>query len=159
MRKTLWLSILLAGLLAAVTCIAAPADDNALIAKGEYLARAGDCVACHTNPGGALFAGGLAMPTPFGTLYSTNITPDRDTGIGSWSADDFYGALHTSPSPRRRPLSPTAAWMYPAMYPSAPTRRSRARIPTRSSHICVRCRRCISRTGRKTCNSPTTIGR
>jgi mono/diheme cytochrome c family protein len=108
MRKTLWLSILLAGLLASVTCIAAPADDNALIAKGEYLARAGDCVACHTNPGGALFAGALAMPTPFGTLYSTNITPDRETGIGSWSADDFYGALHTG-------RFPDGGLMYPAM--------------------------------------------
>ena len=61
------------------------------VAKGEYLARAGDCIACHTNPGGALFAGGLAMATPFGTIYSSNITPDPKTGIGSWSADDFYG--------------------------------------------------------------------
>ena len=70
---------------------AAQADDHALVSKGEYLARAGDCIACHTNPGGALFAGGLAMATPFGTIYSSNITPDPKTGIGSWSADDFYG--------------------------------------------------------------------
>jgi mono/diheme cytochrome c family protein len=53
-----------------------------LVAKGEYLAQAGDCVACHTAPGGKLFAGGRAMPTPFGTLYTSNVTPDRDTGIG-----------------------------------------------------------------------------
>ena len=76
---------------------------TALIAKGEYLARAGDCIACHTNPGGALFAGGLAMPTPFGTLYSSNITPDRETGIGTWTADQFYAALHTGRFPGWRP--------------------------------------------------------
>jgi len=58
-------------------------QDAALLQKGEYLARAGDCIACHTNPGGALFAGGLAMATPFGTIYSSNITPDPKTGIGS----------------------------------------------------------------------------
>jgi len=62
---------------------AAQADDQALVAKGKYLAQAGDCIACHTNPGGALFAGGLAMATPFGTIYSSNITPDPKTGIGS----------------------------------------------------------------------------
>jgi mono/diheme cytochrome c family protein len=55
---------------------AAQADDHALVTKGQYLARAGDCIACHTNPGGALFAGGRAMATPFGTIYSSNITPD-----------------------------------------------------------------------------------
>jgi mono/diheme cytochrome c family protein len=64
-------------------------DKAAQIKEGEYLARAGDCVACHTAPTGKLFAGGLAMPTPFGTLYSTNITPDPETGIGKWNADDF----------------------------------------------------------------------
>lgn len=64
----------------------APASfDPALVAKGRNLALIGDCQTCHTAPGGRVFAGGLAMPTPFGTIYSTNITPDRDTGIGSWS--------------------------------------------------------------------------
>src|ERR1700742_1111438 len=63
--------------------------DASLIANGEYLARAGDCIACHTAPEGKLFAGGLAMPTPFGTLYTSNITPDRETGIGTWTADQF----------------------------------------------------------------------
>ena len=62
--------------------VAAGADDHALVVKGEYLAQAGDCIACHTNPGGALFAGGRAMATPFGTIYSSNITPDPATGIG-----------------------------------------------------------------------------
>jgi cytochrome c553 len=63
-------------------------------AGGEYLARAGDCIACHTARGGEPFAGGLAMPTPFGTLYTPNITPDAETGIGKWTAEDFYRALH-----------------------------------------------------------------
>jgi len=103
-RETLWLSILLA----ALTSVAARADDNALIAKGLYLARAGDCIACHTNPGGALFAGGFAMPTPFGTLYSSNITPDRETGIGTWNADQFYGTMHTG-------RFPDGGLLYPAM--------------------------------------------
>jgi mono/diheme cytochrome c family protein len=86
----------------------AHAQDAALIAKGEYLARAGDCIACHTNPGDALFAGGLPMPTPFGTIYSSNITPDNETGIGSWTADQFYAGLHTGRFPDR-------GLMYPAM--------------------------------------------
>jgi hypothetical protein len=76
--------------------------------QGQYLARAGDCIACHTNPGGALFAGGRAMPTPFGTLYSSNITPDPTTGIGSWTADQFYGAMHTG-------RFPDGGLIYPAM--------------------------------------------
>ena len=104
--RTLSLLLLAGGLL--VGSAAARADDKALIAKGEYLARAGDCIACHTNPGGGLFAGGRAMPTPFGTIYSSNITPDPETGIGSWSADDFYGAMHTG-------RFPDGGLIYPAM--------------------------------------------
>ena len=102
LRQTLPLLLLVGGV------ATAHADDQSQIAKGEYLARAGDCIACHTNPGGALFAGGLPMPTPFGTLYSTNITPDRETGIGPWNADQFYGALHTG-------RFPDGGLMYPAM--------------------------------------------
>jgi mono/diheme cytochrome c family protein len=70
------------------------ADRAALVARGAYLARAGDCMACHTARGGMQFAGGRAIRTPFGTLYTPNITPDKDTGIGNWSADDFWRALH-----------------------------------------------------------------
>ena len=86
---------------------------NALqVRQGEYLARAGDCVACHTAPTGSLFAGGLAMPTPFGTLYSTNITPDLETGIGKWNADDFYRVMHVG-------RMPDGGLIYPAMpFPS-----------------------------------------
>ncbi|HET7548441.1 MAG TPA: c-type cytochrome, partial [Usitatibacter sp.] len=62
--------------------------------RGEYLVVAGGCYACHTVPGGAPFAGGRAIPTPFGTIYSTNLTPDAATGLGQWSADDFRRALH-----------------------------------------------------------------
>ena len=88
--------------------IAAPAGDHDLVAKGEYLAHAGDCIACHTNPGGALFAGGFPMATPFGTIYSSNITPDPTTGVGSWTADQFYGAMHTG-------RFPDGGLIYPAM--------------------------------------------
>jgi mono/diheme cytochrome c family protein len=86
----------------------AHAQDAATIAKGEYLARAGDCLACHTEAGGKPFAGGLPMPTPFGTLYSTNITPDPDTGIGTWTADQFYTVLHEG-------RMPDGGLLYPAM--------------------------------------------
>jgi mono/diheme cytochrome c family protein len=64
------------------------------IVRGEYLARAADCVACHTVAGGKPFAGGLPFKLPFGTLYSSNITADKKTGIGNWSDDDFVRALH-----------------------------------------------------------------
>jgi mono/diheme cytochrome c family protein len=88
---------------------AQPAEPDApLIKQGEYLAHAGDCLACHTAPSGKPFAGGLAMPTPFGTLYTTNITPDRETGVGTWSADNFYSLMHTG-------RSPDGGLIYPAM--------------------------------------------
>jgi mono/diheme cytochrome c family protein len=91
------------------------AQDNsnaAQVKEGEYLARAGDCIACHTAPTGKLFAGGLPMPTPFGTIYSTNITPDPDTGIGKFSADDFYRVMHVG-------RFPDGGLLYPAMpFPS-----------------------------------------
>ena len=63
------------------------------VGSGETLAALGDCVVCHTTQGGPEFAGGLALPTPFGTIYSTNITPDVETGIGGWSLEVFRRAL------------------------------------------------------------------
>src|ERR1700722_4418924 len=70
---------------AAPTPAAAPAaaasPQDALIEKGKYLATAGDCISCHTRPGGEEFAGGLPLKTPFGTIYTANITSDKDTGI------------------------------------------------------------------------------
>ncbi len=79
-----------------------------IIDRGEYLARAGDCVACHTVPNGAMFAGGRAMATPFGNLYVPNITPDDDTGIGLWNANDFYRMMHTG-------VGKDGTLLYPAM--------------------------------------------
>ena len=78
------------------------------ITRGEYLARAGDCVACHAAPGGKLFAGGRAMPTPFGDIFVPNITPDDETGIGRWTQADFYRTMHSG-------ISRDGALLYPAM--------------------------------------------
>jgi len=87
----------------------APSADT--IARGAYLARAGDCAACHTVRGGAAYAGGRAVDTPFGRVMAPNITPDRETGIGAWSADDFWNALHNGIAPGGRLLYP--AFPYP----------------------------------------------
>ena len=95
------------------TGVPAPLRNASLIARGEYLARAADCEACHTAPGGARFAGGLAFKLPFGTLYSPNITPDRETGIGTWSDADFLNAIHKGIAPdgtRLYPAFPYAAY-------------------------------------------------
>ena len=78
----------------AVQATHAQPTGSALIAKGEYLTKAADCVACHTAPGGPPFAGGRAFKLPFGTIYSTNITRDRQTGIGQWSDAEFVRAVH-----------------------------------------------------------------
>ncbi len=80
---------------------------DAVAERGRYLAIAGNCVSCHTQAGGQPFAGGLAFETPFGTLFSTNITPDPTTGIGKWSEKDFLGAL-------RRGVRPNGDHLYPA---------------------------------------------
>jgi len=87
---------LLGGLLLACPAIA-ESPDNTLkgdISHGEYVMHEADCMACHTQPGGTPFAGGRAISTPFGTLVSPNVTPDPDTGIGKWSDDEFYRAVH-----------------------------------------------------------------
>lgn len=67
---------------------------HSAIERGRYLAAAGDCAACHTADGGQPYAGGRPIPTPFGVIYSTNITPDKETGIGQWSEAQFYRAMH-----------------------------------------------------------------
>jgi alcohol dehydrogenase (quinone), cytochrome c subunit len=90
----------------------ARAADDALVKRGEYLAKAGDCVACHSVQHGKPFAGGLQMMTPMGAIYSTNITPDPDTGIGRYSEDDFRRAM-------REGVAKDGHNLYPAMpYPS-----------------------------------------
>lgn len=78
----------------------------AMVERGAYLARLGNCMACHTERGGASYAGGRAIATPFGTLYTTNITPDEATGIGAWSAGDFWRAMHHGQSKDGRLLYP-----------------------------------------------------
>ena len=82
------------------------ATTAATIARGAYLAKAGDCMACHTTRGGAAYAGGRALQTPFGSIMAPNITSDQETGIGSWSADDFWRALHNGKSKDGRLLYP-----------------------------------------------------
>ena len=77
-----------------------------LIARGAYLAQVGNCAGCHTRPGAPDYAGGVALTTPFGTLYSSNLTPHPLTGLGDWSADDFWRALHLGRSRDGRLLYP-----------------------------------------------------
>ncbi len=77
-----------------------------VVARGEYLARAGNCMACHSARGGVPWAGGRAIDTSFGTFYTTNLTPDPDTGLGRWTADDFWRALHEGRSRDGRLLYP-----------------------------------------------------
>lgn len=81
------------------------------VARGGYLVRAGNCMACHTQRGGAPFAGGRAIETPFGTVYAGNITPHERAGIGAWSREDFWRALHEGRSRDGRLLYP--AFPYP----------------------------------------------
>lgn len=78
------------------------------VERGEYLARAADCTVCHTSPGAREYTGGLGFKLPFGTLYSTNITPDKETGIGNYSDQDFLNAVQHG---KRR----DGAMLYPAM--------------------------------------------
>jgi len=76
----------------------ANADPAAQLHRGRYLAQIGNCMGCHTTQGGKAYAGGTPIPTPFGTLYGPNITPDAQTGIGGWTPDDFWRALHNGKS-------------------------------------------------------------
>jgi mono/diheme cytochrome c family protein len=92
--------------------LAAYAADDALVQRGAYLAKLGDCVACHSAPRGKPFAGGLPMNTPMGQIYTTNITPDPDTGIGRYTEEDFARAM-------REGVAKDGHNLYPAMpYPS-----------------------------------------
>lgn len=90
---------------------AAPASPG-LIAQGEYLVRVGNCMSCHTQPGGPAFAGGRAIATPFGSVYAPNLTPDDATGLGRWSAAEFWRAMHNGRSRDGRLLYP--AFPYPS---------------------------------------------
>ena len=118
-RRALYLLLAVPGVLAVAAALAWPREefiasrspaDHAptpdIIARGAYLARAGDCMACHTARGGVPYAGGRAIDTPFGRLVAPNITPEPSTGIGNWSADDFWRALHNGKSRDGRLLYP-----------------------------------------------------
>lgn len=81
------------------------------VERGAYLARVGNCRSCHTQPGGAEYAGGKGIATPFGVVYGGNLTPDSKTGIGGWNANQFWTALHNGRSRDGR-------WLYPVFpYP------------------------------------------
>ena len=126
-RRSLWVAVVLlvlgAGVIAHLelrgladadrpeTALKPQAASTEQVAKGAYLARAGNCAACHTARGGAPYAGGKAIATPFGSVYAGNITPDPATGIGRWTADDFWNALHEGRARNGRYLVP--AFPYP----------------------------------------------
>lgn len=108
-----WKNCLIAQVIVAgVTLISVPAGaapaDNEQIARGKYLATAGDCIACHSVPGGQPFAGGLALPTPIGEIIATNITPSKTAGIGDYSLEQFSAAL-------RKGIRGDGKHLYPAM--------------------------------------------
>jgi cytochrome c5 len=85
-----------------------------LVKRGEYLSKMGDCIACHSNPtsGNRAYAGGLAIETPFGTFYSPNITPDKETGIGTWTEADFIRALKEGRGPDGSNYFPVFPYIY-----------------------------------------------
>ncbi|MES2088982.1 MAG: cytochrome c, partial [Pseudomonadota bacterium] len=92
------------------TASSAPATP-AQVSRGAYLTRAGNCAACHTARGGALYAGGRGIETPFGTVYTSNLTPDQASGLGTWSSAHFWRAMHHGRSKDGRLLYP--AFPYP----------------------------------------------
>jgi hypothetical protein len=113
------------------TGVATELKSASLVERGEYLTRAADCEVCHTAENGTPFAGGLAFVLPFGTIYSTNITPDVETGIGSYTDANFLDAV-------RKGIGRGHAKLYPARCrtPATPTCPMRTRLP--SWRICSR---------------------
>lgn len=116
--KRVWLVVVvvIAALLTLVVFTANRLDESPAAAgpgdaqRGAYLARAGHCAGCHTARGGAPYAGGRALATPFGTVYAANLTPDAESGIGRWSATDFWRALHNGRSADGRWLLPACPY-------------------------------------------------
>ncbi|SEG07849.1 cytochrome c [Marinobacterium lutimaris] len=104
-RRPLYTALTLATLGASIQAQAADAE---LVKRGEYVAAAADCSVCHTEPGQKAYAGGHGIDSPFGAIYSTNITPDEKTGIGSYSRDEFAAAV-------REGIRKDGAHLYPAM--------------------------------------------
>src|ERR1700735_2040835 len=83
----------------------------AQLRRGQYLVAAGDCMSCHLREGGEPLAGGLGLKTPFGVIYSPNITSDKETGIGNWTSEQFYHAMHDGIDDEGKNLYP--AFPYP----------------------------------------------
>lgn len=119
--RGVFVGILLAGLSGIAPAAAAAAGAPTLIEQGQYMSRLADCGACHTGAGGTPYAGGLAITTPFGTVTSTNITPDPETGIGNWSDDDFYRAVVDG-------VGSHGEYLYPAMPFTSFTKMTRADV-------------------------------
>ncbi len=113
------LGALASGAVSQAPAPAPPATNAALVEQGRYLAILGDCASCHTRPGGQPYAGGLPLTTPFGAIYSANITPDKDTGIGSWSEADFYRAMHEGRDDQNHHLYPAMPYPYYTRVPRA----------------------------------------
>jgi mono/diheme cytochrome c family protein len=97
----------------AIAALCSPASANE---DGKYQTIRGDCAGCHTRPGGEPYAGGRALTSPLGTFHTPNITPDRETGIGDWTADDFWRALHEGRSRSRGRLYPAMPYPHFTMY-------------------------------------------
>jgi mono/diheme cytochrome c family protein len=119
MRSFVLASVIVLG--ACATAAAADPSGNVLtndgqsfdqISRGRYLAALGDCSGCHTVPGSKPYAGGLALATPFGTILAPNLTPDRETGIGSWSDADFVNAVQSGKGPGGFHLYPAMPYTY-----------------------------------------------
>jgi mono/diheme cytochrome c family protein len=111
-RPDLQMRFFAALLLPLVCLFALPAVAQDHVARGRYLTVLGDCAGCHTSAHGPAYAGGLPFNAQFGTVYSTNITPDRKTGIGDWTADQFYRALHDGIAANGRHLYPAFPYAY-----------------------------------------------
>src|ERR1700759_3634204 len=109
---------ILLGTTIAATSFAAGQPPADLVAEGHYLTLAGDCIACHTAPGGTPYAGGRKIETPFGVLVGSNLTPDKKTGIGSWTDDQFVWAVQEG-------VGHDGEHLYPAMPYTAFTNVSR----------------------------------
>jgi mono/diheme cytochrome c family protein len=96
-------------LILAATCATWVGAQPSQVQRGEYLTRAGDCLSCHTAKDGQPFGGGNRLNTPFGYMLASNITPDPATGIGRWTADDFYRALHAGVNQHGQDMYPDDA--------------------------------------------------
>ena len=107
-QSRLFAALVVLAVAASSAARAADVPKSDLVARGEYLAHAGDCIACHTAKGGQLLAGGLSVETPYGPISAPNITPDKATGIGAWTDEQFYRTMHDG-------LGRHGEYLYPVM--------------------------------------------